>query len=150
MNMIAKNPELTSATCLYRRIMVKLSKVESASISIHDVLGPMQLRDQDAYRFTKKLISEGVLEANNQEDGKYDLYKIQLQAGMKKFLGVKTQGQEKATVKSIVSGTEEMDLDARGDAKTGVKRSLESPAQEDVHGRSKRAKKSKSKASLLF
>jgi len=150
MNMIAKNPELTSATCLYRRIMVKLCEVESASISIHDVLGPMQLRDQDACRFTKKLISEGVLEANHQEDGMYDLCQIQLQVGMKKFLGVKSKGQEKATVKSIVSGTEEMDLDERGDAKTGVKRSIESPAQEYVHGRSKRAKKSESNGALLF
>ena len=54
---------------------------------------------------------------------------------MKRFLGVTSQ--EKATVKSIVSGTEAMDLDERGDSKTGVKRSIESPtsAREDGHGR---------------
>jgi len=147
--MIAKNPELASATCLYRRILVKLEEVESASISIDKVLRPMRLRDHDADRFTKKLLNEGVIEANHQEDGNFDLCQIQLQAGMKRFLGVKSQEKATATVKSIVSGTEEMDLDGRGDAKTGVKRSIESPASEDVHGRSKRAKKSKSKGALL-
>jgi len=148
--MIAKNPELATATCLYRRVLSNLCKVESSSLSIDEVLGPMRLHDQDGYKFTKKLLQERVLEANHQEDGRYDLCKIQLQAGMKRFLGVKTQ--EKATVKSIVSGTEEMDLDERGDAKTGVKRSKESESteQEDTQGRSKRAKKSKSKGALLF
>ena len=135
MKMIAKNPELASATCLYRRILVKLGKVESASISMYKVLGPMRLHDHDADRFTKKLLNEGVIEANHQEDGNFDLCQIQLQDGMKRFLGVKSQ--EKATIKSIVSGTEEMDLDERGDSKNAVKRSIESPtsAKEDGHGR---------------
>ena len=134
LRMIAKNPERTTATCLYRRILVKLWKVESPSISIDDLLGSMRLHDQDANRFTKKLLNQGILEANQQEDGNYDLRKIQLQDGMKRFIGVKTQ--EKTTVKSIVSGTEEMDLDERGgDAKAGVKRYVESSAQEDTQGR---------------
>jgi len=109
----------------------------------------MRLHDHDADRFTKKLLNEGVIEANHQEDGNFDLCQIQLQDGMKRFLGVKSQ--EKATIKSIVSGTEEMDLDERGDSKNAVKRSIESPtsAKEDGHGRSKRAKKSKSKGALL-
>ena len=133
MKMIAKDPELTTATCLYRRVLSNLCKVESSSLSIVEVLGPMRLQDQDANKFTKKLIQEGVLEDNHQEDCHYDLCKTQLQAGLKRFLGVKSQ--EKATIKSIVSGTEGMDLDERGDAKTGVKRAKESSEQEDMQGR---------------
>ena len=131
--MIAKDPVLTTATCLYRRVLSNLFKVESSSLSIVQVLGPMGLPDQDANKFTKKLIQGGVLADNHPEDGHYNLCKIQLQAGLKKFLGVKSQ--EKATLKSIVSGTEDMDLDERGDAKTGVKRSKESSEQENMQGR---------------
>ena len=93
--MIAKDPELTTATCLYRRVLWNLCKGESSSLSIVEVLGPMRLQDQDANKFTQKLVKEGVLEDNHQEDGHYDLCKIQLQAGLKRFLGVKSQEKEK-------------------------------------------------------
>jgi len=158
--MIAKDPSLTTATCLYRRILVKLGKVEATTISMDSMLGPLHLHDQDANRFMQKLVKEGVLEANNQDDGSYDVCRTQLQSAMKRFLGVKTKEK---TVDSIVSGTTQMELgesgpttrmteattSAAGDTKTGVKRSIESPAQENTHCRTKRLK-SKSKGALLI
>jgi hypothetical protein len=93
------------------------------------------------------LIKEGVLEANDQEHGSFDVCKSQLQAGMKRYLGVKTKDK---TVNSIVTGTNQMELDEGGDAKTGVKRSLEFSAEEEKHDRfgSRRLKKSKSRGTL--
>ena len=144
--MIAKDPSLTTATCLYRRILIKLGKVEATTVSMDSLLGPLHLHDQDANRFMHKLAKEGVLEANNQDDGSYDVCRTQFQSAMKRFLGVKTKEK---TVDSIVSGTTQMELgesgsttrmteattSAAGDTKTGVKRSIESPAQENTHCR---------------
>ncbi len=130
--MIAKDPSLTTATCLYRRVLVKLGRVEATYISMDSLLGPLHLHDQDANRFMQKLVKEGVLEANNQDDGSFDVCRTQLQSAMKRFLGIKNKEK---TVDSIVSGTTQMELDESGDSKTGVKRSIESPTQENTHCR---------------
>lgn len=127
LKMIAKDAELTAATCLFRRILVKLGKVDGTNKAFFRVIGSMHLHDQDANRFLQKLIKEGVLEANDQEHDSFDVCKSQLQAGMKRYLGVKTKDK---TVNSIVTGTNQMELDECGDAKTGVKRSLEFSAAE--------------------
>ena len=132
LKMIAKDPELTTATCLYRRILVKLGKVDSTTISVGRVIGTMHLPNQDENRFMQKLMKEGVIEANDQEHGSFDVCKSQLEAGMKRFLGVKTRDK---TVNSIVTGTNQMELDEGGDAKAGVKRSLEFSAEEEKHER---------------
>ena len=106
LKMIAKSPELTAATCLYRRILVKLGMIDASNISVDRVLGSMQLHDEDTNRYMQKLVKDGVLEANNQDHDSFDICKSQLQAGMKRFVGVKTQ--EKA-VNPIVAGASDDD-----------------------------------------
>ena len=110
LKMIAKDPKLTIATCLYRRILVKLGMIDASNISADRVIGPMHLHDQDANRFLQKLVKEGVLEANNQDHDSFDICKSQLQAGMKRFLGVKTQDK---AVNPIVASVSDDDDAAR-------------------------------------
>ena len=125
MKMIAKDQgQKIQNTCLFRRVLVLLKKLDITTKE--GLMGPLNLDEIHANSFMKQLVKDGVLKDN--EDGTFEVFSVILQAAMKRFFGIKIQ--EKA-VSSIVSGTEEMALDGRGDGKTGVKRSLEVSASEE-------------------
>jgi len=148
MKMIAKDPSSTANTCLYRRVLVSLGKLDSTTKE--GLMGPLNLNGFDADKFMKKLVNDDVLE--EKDDGVLLVSQSSLQSAMKRFIGIKIQDK---ALSNIVSRTVEMALNGRGDGKTGVKRSLEFSASEEKqdgagasHSLTK-IKRSKSKGALL-